>query len=136
MKVLIENELLYSDMPESFVNMILNTLIYKRFKDGVILFNENSSYEDYYYIIEKGKIEYGIDDDIYELPKLNGIGTQVLLKYSKKKCYIKSIGRTYLFELSLEKYRKFMNEYERKKIEEKYYALRKHIFFSFFDEIN
>ena len=134
MKVLIENELLYSDMPESFVNMILNTLIYKRFKDGVILFNENSGCEDYYYIIEKGKIEYGIDDDIYELPKLNGIGTQVLLKYSKKKCYIKSIGRTYLFELSLEKYRKFMNEYERKKIEEKYYALRKHIFFSFFDE--
>ena len=80
----------------------------------------NKSLEDLQNKINDGnktneQLQNKYNDDIYELPKLNGIGTQVLLKYSKKKCYIKSIGRTYLFELSLEKYRKFMNEYERRK---------------------
>ena len=133
-KILTENELITSDMNESFINMIINTLTYKRYKDGIIIFDQNSKFEDLYYIIEKGKIEYGIDDDIYELPKLNGISNQALLKYSKKKCYIKTIIRTYLFELPLEKYRKFIIDYEKKNIENKFWALKKNFFFSYIED--
>ena len=133
-QVLTENELISSDMSESFINMIINTLTYKRYKEGIIIFDQDSKFEDLYYIIEKGKIEYCIDDNIYELPKLNGISNQALLKYSKKKCYIKAIIRSYLFELPLEKYRKFINDYEKKNNENKFWALKKNFFFSYIDD--
>ena len=132
--ILKDNELLDDNMTESFINMILNTLVYKRIKDNIIIFDQNSKYEDIYYIIEKGKIEYGIDDDIYEITKLNGISTQALLKYSKKKCYIKTVGRCYLFELPLEKYRKFVNDYEKRENEEKFWNLKRHFFFAFTED--
>ena len=127
-KVLNENELITNDMDESFINMILNTLIHKRIKDNVIFFDNKSNIGDFYYVIEKGKIEYAIDNEIYELTKLNGIGTQSLLNNSKQKCYIKAVGRCYLFELSLEKYRKYINDYEKKQNEEKFWHLKKHFF--------
>ena len=130
-KVLNENELITNDMDESFINMILNTLIHKRIKDNVIFFDNKSNLGDFYYVIEKGKIEYAIDNEIYELTKLNGIGTQSLLNNSKQKCYIKAVGRCYLFELSLEKYRKYINDYEKKQNEEKFWHLKKHFFFAF-----
>ena len=128
--ILKDNELINDNMTESFINMILNTLTYKRIKGNIIIFDENSKYDDIYYIIEKGKIEYGIDDDIYELPKLNGISTQALLKYSKKKFYIKTSGRCYLFELSLEKYRKFISDFEKRENEDKFWNLKSHFFFA------
>ena len=132
--ILKDNELINDNMTESFINMILNTLTYKRIKANITIFDENSKYEDIYYIIEKGKIEYAIDDDIYKLTKLNGISTQALLKYSKKKCYIKTVGRCYLFELSLEKYRKFINDYEKRENEEKFWNLKRHFFFAFTED--
>ena len=45
-QVLIENELLNSDMSERFINMIFNTLTYKRIKEGIIIFDQNSKFED------------------------------------------------------------------------------------------
>ena len=128
-EVLTYNELIDSDMSESFINMIINTISYKRIKDGVIFFDQSHK-EDIFYIIEKGKLEYGIDNEIFELPKLNGIGTQALLKYKNNTCYIKSIGRTYLFVLPLEKYRKMVGEIEKKRNEENFSYLKKHFFFS------
>ena len=127
-EVLNYNELIDSDMSESFINMIINTISYKRIKDGVIFFDQNQN-EDIFYIIEKGKLEYGIDNEIFELPKLNGIGTQALLKYKNNSCYIKSIGRTYLFVLPLEKYRKMVGDIEKKRNEERFSYLKKHFFF-------
>ena len=132
-EVLNYNELIDSDMSESFINMIINTISYKRIKDGVIFFDQNQN-EDIFYIIEKGKLEYGIDNEIFELPKLNGIGTQALLKYKNNSCYIKSIGRTYLFVLPLEKYRKMVGEIEKKRNEEKFSYLKKHFLFSNVDD--
>ena len=132
-EVLTYNELIDSDMSESFINMIINTISYKRIKDGVIFFDQNQN-EDIFYIIEKGKLEYGIDKEIFELPKLNGIGTQALLKYKNNSCYIKSIGRTYLFVLPLEKYRKMVGDIEKKRNEEKFSYLKKHFFFSNVDD--
>ena len=131
--VLTYNELIDSDMSESFINMILNTISYKRIKDGVVFFEQNQN-QDIFYIIEKGKLEYGIDNQIFELSKLNGIGTQALLKYKTNTCYIKSIGRTYLFVLPLEKYRKMVGEIERKRNEEKFAYLKKHFLFSDIDD--
>ena len=131
--ILTYNEIIDSEMTESFINMILNSISYKRLKDNVIFFDQNKN-EDIFYIIEKGKLEYGIDNEIYQLSKLNGIGTQALLKYKNKTCYIKTIGRTYLFVLPLGNYRKMVGELERKRNEEKYNYLKKHFFFCNIEE--
>ncbi len=37
-EVLTYNKLIDSDMSESFINMIINTISYKRIKDGVIFY--------------------------------------------------------------------------------------------------
>ena len=132
-KVLKYNELIDSEMPESFINMILNSITYRRLKDGVIFFDETQK-DDIFYIIEKGKLEYGIDDEIFELPKLHGICTQALLKYKDYSCYIKTIGRTYLFVLPLEKYRKTVANLKKKRNEEKLSLLKEHFFFKNIDE--
>ena len=39
--------------------------------------------EHYYYMIEKGKLGYSIDNEKYELQKHSGIGTSDLIKNSK-----------------------------------------------------
>ncbi len=132
-EILTYNEIIDSEMPESFINMILNSISYRRLKDNVIFFDQNKK-EDIFYIIEKGRLEYGIDNEIYQLSKLNGIGTQALLKYKNKTCYIKTIGRTYLFVLPLGNYRKMVGELERKRNEEKYDYLKKHFLFSNIEE--
>ena len=132
-EILTYNEIIDSEMPESFINMILNSISYRRLKDNVIFFDQNKK-EDIFYIIEKGRLEYGIDNEIYQLSKLNGIGTQALLKYKNKTCYIKTIGRTYLFVLPLGNYRKMVGELERKRNEEKYDYLKKHFLFCNIEE--
>ena len=77
-------------MEEHIINTIINLIIYEKIEENVFFYTEENKNDDFYYIIEKGKIEFCIDDDLYELNEKNGISTQTLLKHSKNKFYIKS----------------------------------------------
>ena len=111
LNILTENEVINSEMNENIINKILNSIIYKKIRKKVKFFTEKDVNDDYYYIIEKGKLEYSYDDELYELYEGNGIGTKALLKYTKNNCYIKSLTRVYLFVLPLEQYKKISNEF-------------------------
>ena len=91
-------------MEEHITNTIINLIIYEKIEENEIFFTEENKNDDFYYIIEKGKIEFCIDDDLYELNELNGISTQNLLNHSKHKCYIKSEEKTFLYVFPLFKY--------------------------------
>ena len=54
------------------------------------------------------KLNFAIDNDLYELNELNGISTQNLLNHSKNKCYIKSKEKTFLYVFPLFKYKKIL----------------------------
>ena len=129
-KLLIENELINEDeMPESLLNTVFNLVYYQRIKDNIIFFTGENTDEDLYYMIYKGSLIYNIDGDFYELNPLNGISTQALLKYSRQKCYIQTLGRTYLFVLPLRQYRKLIDVYEKNRNEEILGFLEKNYFF-------
>ena len=128
--ILLENELINEkEMSESLINTILNLIYYQRVKDNYTIFTQDNKNEDIYYMISKGDLLYSIDDDIYELNHSCGISTQTLLRYSKNKCSIKTLGRTYLFVLPLMRYRKLLEVTEKKKIEEISFLLSKNYFF-------
>ena len=114
-KILTENELLYPEMDKEIVNLILETIIYKKIKKNMKLFTQDKKEEDNYYIIEKGKLQYSIDDELYELPKGNGIGTQALLQNCQSNCFIRALGKTYIYVLPLDKYKNIANDYEKKR---------------------
>ena len=129
-KLLIENELINeNEMPESLLNTVFNLVYYQRIKDNIIFFTGENTDEDLYYMIYKGSLIYNIDGDFYELNPLNGISTQALLKYSRQKCYIQTLGRTYLFVLPLRQYRKLIDVYEKNRNEEILGFLEKNYFF-------
>ena len=132
-KILIENELLYPEMNNEIIEMILNTIIYEKVKSNIKLFTKDQKKNDYYFILEKGKLEYSTDEEIYELPKGNGISTQSLLENTKNNCYIKTINKCYLFILPFEKYKKIANDYEKKRNNEILKYLQKCYFFSNLD---
>ena len=114
-KVLTENELLYSEMNEEIINSILNIIIYIKVKNKIQIFTQDDKNQDNYFIIEKGKLEYSIDDELYELKKGNGISTKALLNNCKVNCFIRALGKVYIFVLPLEKYKNIANEYEKKR---------------------
>ena len=129
-KILLENELINEkEMSESLINTILNLISYQKIKDNYKIFTQDNKNEDIYYMISKGDLLYSIDDDIYELNHSCGISTQALLRYSKNKCYIKTLGKTYLFVLPLMRYRKILEIHEKKRIEEISFLLNKNYFF-------
>ena len=132
-KILTENEVINSEMCNETINKILDSISYKKIKKNVIIFTQDNKNDDYYYIIEKGKLEYSFDDEFYELYQGNGIGTKALLKYTKIKCEIKTLGRVYLFVLPLEQYRKIAFEFEIIKTEKIIKSFKNNFFFSNLD---
>ena len=132
--ILTENEIINNEMEEHITNTIINLIIYEKIEENEIFFTEENKNDDFYYIIEKGKIEFCIDDDLYELNELNGISTQTLLNHSKHKCYIKSEEKTFLYVLPLIKYKKICIDYENKLNEEKFEYLNSHFFFQSFQK--
>ena len=132
-KILTENELLYPEMDKEIVNLILETIIYKKVKNNMKLFTQDKKEEDNYYIIEKGKLQYSIDDELYELPKGNGIGTQALLQNCQFNCFIRALGKTYIYVLPLDKYKNIADDYEKKRNIEIIKYLHNSYFFSNLD---
>ena len=112
---------------------ILDSILYKKIKKNVTIFTQDNKNDDYYYIIEKGKLEYSFDDELYELYEGNGIGTKALLKYTKINCEIKTLTRVYLFVLPLEQYRKIADDFEKSKIDKIIQCFKNNFFFSNLD---
>ena len=93
---------------------------------------EKENNENYYYIVYKGKLSYLIDDDKYELPKYNGIGTNALIKNSKKNCSLLSMEKSYIYKLPIEKYKIIAEDFFNKEHKMKVEFLSKNFFFSGF----
>ena len=132
-KILTENELIYSEMNEEIINSILNIIIYVKVKNQIQIFTQDDKNKDNYFIIEKGKLEYSIDDELYELRKGNGISTEALLNNTKVNCFIRALGKAYIYVLPLEKYKNIANEYEKKRNNEIIKYLNLSYFFSNLD---
>ena len=139
--ILKKEELIIDEMDEATINMIINCISFIKInKSKVIIFsneNENENYdnenENYYYIVYKGKLGYLIDDDKYELPKFNGIGTNALIKNSKKSCSLISMEKSYIYKLPIEKYKTIAEEFFNKEHKIKVDFLLKHFFFNGFN---
>lgn len=95
-----------------------------RVAKGNTIFTRDNTTENIYYMIERGKLEYQIDGDIYELSKYGGIGTRALVKYSKEKCALKASERCYLFRLPIEKYKTIAQDFVDKQLNEKKICLK------------
>lgn len=108
--------------------MIFNCISYIRIKAGYVLFSSKKQDmnekqrrdENCYYIIEKGKLEYRIDDYEYTLGKHECISTQALTINSKDSYFLQSKERCYLFSFSVEKFKNiitdFVNQFQKEKI--------------------
>ena len=80
--------------------MIINCISYIRIKANYTLFSLDdyndsrtnhkiNNVDQYFYIIEKGKIQMELDDNLYLLDRDHTISTKALVKNSKKKCTLK-----------------------------------------------
>ena len=128
-KILFQEDLISLDMDDCTVNTIINSITYIRVKAGVTIFTRNNTNDNIYYIIEKGKLEYQIDSEIYELSKYSGIGTRALVKNSKDSCTLKASERCYLFCLPIDKYQAIAQDFMDKQLEEKKEILKTNFFF-------
>ena len=127
--ILLQEELIINEMDDATINLIINTTSYIRVKSKVIIFSKENPSEDFFYMIEKGTLNYSIDGDIYELHKLSGIGTSALIKNCKENCYLISVERCYLFKLPIEKYKKIAEEFYINLHNLKIEILNSHFFF-------
>ena len=110
-QILLQEELIINEMDDATINLIINTTSYIRVKSKVIIFSKENPTEDFFYMIEKGTLNYSIDGDIYELHKLSGIGTSALIKNCKENCFLITVERCYLFKLPIEQYKKIAEEF-------------------------
>ncbi len=129
-QILLQEELIINEMDEATINLIINTTSYIRVKSRVVIFSKDNPTEDFFYMIEKGTLNYSIDGDIYELHKLSGIGTSALIKNCKENCYLISVERCYLFKLPIEKYKKIAEEFYINLHNLKIDILKSHFFFN------
>ena len=113
-EILRKEELIMKDMEKDTIDSIIQCVVYQKIKEDVVIFsNKNIIQNDlsYYYILIKGKVEYEIDEEIYQLPKLAGIGTQALLSNCKESCSLYTKTRATLFALPIESYKKIAQNF-------------------------
>ena len=119
-KIMIQEELIIKEMDENTIEQIIDSVEYIKVKKGINLFTREDKMENIYYMLDKGKVEYNIDKDKYQLPRHCGIGTNALYHNSLNSCYLKCIEKSYLYKLSIEKYkiivRHFFDEQHQLKI--------------------
>ena len=132
--ILTQEGLISEEMDEPTINMIINTITYKRIAKNKVFFTRENITENIYYIIEKGKLEYQLDGEVYELSRYGGIGTRALIKYSKTSCSLKASERCYLFCLPIEKYKTIAQDFVDKQLTEKIETLKKYFFFKGLDK--
>ena len=104
-KILIQEELIIDEMDENTIDQIIDSVEYIKVKKGINIYTRGDKVENSYYMLDKGKVEYSIDKDKYQLPKHCGIGTNALYTNSINSCSLKSNEKSFLFKLSIEKYK-------------------------------
>ena len=120
-KIMIQEELIIDEMDEKTIQQIIDSVEYIKVKKGVTIYNRGETSENIYYMLDKGKVEYNIDKDKYQLPKHCGIGTNALYNNSTYSCSLKTIDKSCLYKLSIEQYkiivRNFFEEQHKIKLE-------------------
>ena len=104
-KIMIQEELIINEMDENTIQQIIDSVEYIKVKKGIHIFTREDKIENIYYMLDKGKVEYNIDKDKYQLPRHCGIGTNALYNNSVNSCYLKCIEKSFLYKLSIEKYK-------------------------------
>lgn len=117
--VLTDEGLIAAEMDEATINTIINSITYIRVRQNVVIFTRDNDTDNIYYIIDRGKLEYDIDGEVYELSKHECIGTRALIKNSTTKCYLKASERCYLYRLPIEKYKTIAQDFMDKQLEER-----------------
>ena len=127
--ILTDEGLISPEMDELTINTIIHSITYIKVRQHVIIFTRDNDTDNIYYIIDKGKLEYEIDNEVYELSKHESIGTRALIKHSKHNCCLKASERSYLYCLPIEKYKSIAQDFMEKQLEERRSCLRSTYFF-------
>ena len=110
-KILIQEELVIDEMDENTIQQIIDSVEYIKVKKGVNIYSRDEKVENIYYMLDKGKVEYSIDKDKYQLPRHCGIGTNALYTNSTNSCSLKTNEKSFLFRLLIEKYKKIVRNF-------------------------
>ena len=127
--ILTDEGLIASEMDEATINTIITSITYIRVRQNVVIFTRDNDTDNIYYIIDRGKLEYDIDGEVYELSKHECIGTRALIKNSTTKCYLKASERSYLYRLPIEKYKTIAQDFMDKQLEERRQYISNTFFF-------
>ena len=103
--IMIQEELIINEMGEETIQKVIDSVLYIKVKKGVTIYSREDKVENTYYMLDKGRVEYKLDKDKFQLPKHCGIGTNALYKNSKNSCSLKAIENSFLYKLSIEKYK-------------------------------
>ena len=116
--------------------MIINCISYIRINPNYSLCNNKSEQSElnYYYIIEKGHLEYGIDGETYTIGKEECICTQALAANAKESFYVKSKERAYIFRFPVDKFKSIVNDFANKLQEERLSILKNVYLFKHLDK--
>lgn len=111
--ILEKEELISNELDEPTINQIINAVAFLKVKARVTLFsNKHVKVEpNYYFMLVRGKAEYVLDKEKYELPKYSGIGTIALVKNCKQKCSLYTVEKSTFFRLLITTYQKIINNY-------------------------
>lgn len=131
--LLIQEEMIISQMDEATINLILNTITFIQTKENVTLYSMENATDNILYIINKGKLCYELDGQQFFLKKYECIGTKALKKNSKKSCKLFTTQRCQIFCLPIEKYKTIIQDFLDKDKEEKIEILKQNFFFNFLD---
>lgn len=117
-KIMIQEELIINEMDEKTIEQIIDSVSYIKVKKGITIYTREDKVENSYYMLDKGKVEYNLDKDKYQLPLHCGIGINALYKHSTYSCSLKAIEKSFLYKLPIEKYKIIVNNFfaEQRKI--------------------
>ena len=108
---MIQEELIINEMGEETIQKVIDSVSYIKVKKGVTIYSREDKVENTYYMLDKGRVEYKLDKDKFQLPKHCGIGTNALYKNSKNSCSLKAIENSFLYKLSIEKYKIIVRDF-------------------------
>ena len=128
-KIMAQKELIINEMDENTIQKIIDSVEYIKVKKGANIYNRDDKVPNTYYMLEKGKIEYNLDKNKYLLPKHCGIGTSALFNNSIKTCSLKSIEKSYLYKLPIEKYEIIVKNFFEEQLKIKLKFISKYYFF-------
>ena len=129
-KIMKQEELIVDEMDDSIINKIIGTVTYIKVKRGVNIYSRGDKLLNLYYMLDKGRVEYSIDNDKYQLPKHCGIGTNALHKNSVDSCSLFAVEKSYLFKLDIEKYKTIVKKFFEEQHDIKYEFLTQIFFFN------